>query len=79
MPVVDFSGDEILANMRPESLDSARVEDMVREYFNKCDKVLVVLLYRPEDGLRCRQGVKPPLNPTLLQMCEIYIQICSNV
>ncbi|XP_050394505.1 double-strand break repair protein MRE11 [Patella vulgata] len=28
---------ELLANIKPQSLDSARVEDMVREYFNKVD------------------------------------------
>ena len=26
---------------------------------------LSIVCSRPEDGLRCRQGVKPPLNPTL--------------
>ncbi|KAK6171195.1 hypothetical protein SNE40_019436 [Patella caerulea] len=28
---------ELLANIKPQSLDSARVEDMVRDYFNKVD------------------------------------------
>ena len=31
---------------------------------------------RPEDGLRCRQGVKPPLNSTQLNSC-IHIGILS--
>ena len=25
---------------------------------------------RPEDGIRCRQGVKPPLNSTQLNLCQ---------
>ncbi len=30
---------EALSDFKPEGLDSAGVEDMVREWFNKCDPV----------------------------------------
>ena len=38
-----------------------------------------VICSRPEDGLRCRQGVKPPLNqPTNLTKREIIVNLQSE-
>ena len=37
--LVNVDDKDALADFKPEGLDSAGVEDMVREFFSKCDPV----------------------------------------